>query len=575
MAAPKTALLTGGRAQLIARAYEAYWRHFGEITRRARDRFEKRAWREMQEDARERQALYQRAVDDTLRALRREPVELQHDRQLWRQTKRVYRGLVAERDDTELAETFFNSITRRVFTTVGVDPEVEFIDWEYRAPEPRRGMAELYRSYPARMALEELVAQGLRDTGLAFCDLPGDARLIARELERQLPAADGGERLERIEMLSSLFFRIQFAYLVGRAWTRQRLVPLVIALVNPEGRGAVADAVLTAPQEIVSVFSLSRTYFLVETSCPRALVAFLQTLMPSKARSELFTAVGFKRHGKTELYRYLHLFLQRSGERFQIARGDRGLVMVVFTLPSFDLVFKAIRDRPGLPKDTSREEVIARYRFVFDHDRVGRLVDAQEFEHLSIERSQFDEGLLKELLEHAPSTFQVSGDSVDIRHIYVERRVTPLNLFVREQPEEKVREVIDDYGMAIKELAAANIFPGDVLLKNFGVKRDGRVIFYDYDELCLLSEIHFREMPASSGDEELSSEPWFYVGEHDVFPSEFERFLGLTGEHRALFKEAHGDLFGTEFWRRMQERHAAGELIQVFPYRRHLRRAGD
>jgi isocitrate dehydrogenase kinase/phosphatase len=215
---------------------------------------------------------------------------------------------------------------------------------------------------------------------------------------------------------------------------------------------------------------------------------------------------------------------------------------------------------------------MAKYHFVFVRDRVGRLADAQEFEHLEFPRRCFPEELLGYLAREAGGTVRVEEDRVVVRHLYTERRVTPLNLFLREAEESAARDAVLDYGNAIKDLAAADIFTGDMLLKNFGVTRNGRVICYDYDELCLLSECRFRRLPQPTTiDEEFSAEPWFHVGEQDVFPEEFQAFLVPPGRLRTAFLAAHGNLLDLGFWQGVQQRLAAGEVVDVFPYRREAR----
>jgi isocitrate dehydrogenase kinase/phosphatase len=247
-------------------------------------------------------------------------------------------------------------------------------------------------------------------------------------------------------------------------------------------------------------------------------------------------------------------------------------VMAVFTLPSFNVVFKIIKDSFGAPKNTTRRAVMAKYQFVFVRDRVGRLADAQEFEHLEFPRRCFPDELLAYLVRVAGSTVRVEGDRVVVRHLYTERRVTPLNLFLRDADENTARETALDYGNAIKDLAAADIFTGDMLAKNFGVTRHGRVICYDYDELCLLSECRFRRIPPPATlEEEFSAEPWFHVGEQDVFPEEFDAFLVPPGPLRDGFLRAHGDLLDVAFWQDVQRRLANGEVVDVFPYRRETR----
>jgi isocitrate dehydrogenase kinase/phosphatase len=320
------------------------------------------------------------------------------------------------------------------------------------------------------------------------------------------------------------------------------------------------------------VFGFSWTYFRVEAPRPRALVDFLGTIMPLKLVHELYTSIGYNKHGKTELYRSLMRHLEEPDARFAFAEGEEGMVMAVFTLPSFNVVFKAIKDNFGAPKNTTRRAVMDKYHFVFVRDRVGRLADAQEFEHLEFPRRCFPDELLEYLVREAGGTIRVDGDRVIARHLYTERRVTPLNLFLQQADESAALEVAIDYGNAIKDLAAADIFTGDMLLKNFGVTRNGRVICYDYDELCLLSDCRFRRIPvATSLDEEFSAEPWFYVGEQDVFPEEFRAFLVPPGRLREAFLEAHGNLLDPSFWQDVQRRLAGGEVVDVFPYRRDAR----
>jgi isocitrate dehydrogenase kinase/phosphatase len=334
----------------------------------------------------------------------------------------------------------------------------------------------------------------------------------------------------------------------------------------------VVDAVLMTSDEASVVFGFSWTYFRVDAPRPRALVEFLQSIMPIKQAHELYTSIGYNKHGKTELYRGLLSHLEGSDARFAFVEGDEGMVMAAFTLPSFNVVFKIIKDSFGAPKNTTRRAVMAKYQFVFVRDRVGRLADAQEFEHLEFPRRCFPDDLLDYLLRVAGSTVRVEGERVIVRHLYTERKVIPLNLYLKEADAAAARDAVIDYGNAIKDLAAADIFTGDMLAKNFGVTRHGRVICYDYDELCLLSECRFRRMPQpTSEEEELAAEPWFFVGEQDVFPEEFNAFLVPSGEVRNTFLQAHADLLGIEFWQGVQRRLAQGEIVDVFPYRREAR----
>jgi isocitrate dehydrogenase kinase/phosphatase len=243
--------------------------------------------------------------------------------------------------------------------------------------------------------------------------------------------------------------------------------------------------------------------------------------------------------------------------------------MIVFTLPGYEVVFKVVKDRFPPQKTVTPRQVADRYQFVARHDRAGRLVEAQRFERLSLPLARFGPDVLEKLTNEASRTVTVVDDEVMFSTVYVERRVTPLDMFIREADPQQAARGIVDYGATIKNLAASNIFPGDMLLKNFGVTNSGRVVFYDYDELRELTECRFRAFPESSDPaDEMSVTPVFGVGPNDVFPEELPRFLGLTTELRAVFEEQHGDLFEPDFWIGVQQSIESGETIEILPYSR-------
>lgn len=578
-APPATASLALARRQLaqlgadtIHDAFAAYQREFKAITRRAKARFEERDWHGAHHDAVERLELYPHMAQKTVANIQAALGPAIHDKALWVQMKRAYADRSAGRADIEIAETFFNSVTRRIFTTVGVDPNIEFVDSDFEIPSLEAD-DPTYTSFPRQGTTGALMAAILRSYAFRspYQNLERDARLAAAEIDAHLQPHDDARPLDAIEMLKAVFYRGKGAYLVGRVRRGSALTPLALAMLHTEA-GLHVDAVLLTATEVSIVFSFTRSYFRVEADCPHDLIAFLKSILPQKRIAELYISIGYNKHGKTELYRDLLDHLRRTDERFEPTYGDRGMVMAVFTLHSLNIVFKVIKDTFDYPKVTTRPEVMQKYQLVFTHDRAGRLVDAQEFEHLAFDRARFVPELLNELRTVAPSTVTVTGEQVVLKHLYTERRVTPLNLYLREVDEHSAREAVLDYGLAIKDLAATNIFPGDLLLKNFGVTRHGRVIFYDYDELCRVTDCNFRDMPRPQDlDEEMSSEPWFYVGDKDIFPEEFLRFLGFSGPLREVFLAAHGDLLTADFWRKMQARHNAGEIMDIFPYKQSRR----
>jgi isocitrate dehydrogenase kinase/phosphatase len=559
-------------AELIANGFFVYHVGFNAIARRARLRFEACNWHGLQRDAGQRLDLYRRSVNAVVSALAVEPEVAAGDRAAWAPVKTAFARRVEGRADHELALTFFNSVTRRLFAFVGVDPTIEFLDADYAAgagasaPELVTIEAE---GAPATAVVERLL-EAFRFR-VAWEDAARDARLVADRVDEHLATLAGRPSLDAVDVLGSVFYRNKGAFVVARMRCGAHTVPLVLALLNPGDR-IVVDAALVEPDDVSIVFSFTRSYFHVETEQPRGVVDFLKSIMPRKPIAELYTAIGYNKHGKTELYRSLSRHLETSSERFERAPGVRGMVMEVLAFPSFDVVFKIIRDAFDPPKTVTRREVRERYALVFQHDRAGRLVDTQEFEHLTFDRTRFPDDLLAELLRTASRTVSVEGDRVTIAHLYTERRLVPLDVFVREARAEAAVDAVVDYGNAIKDLAAADVFPGDTLLKNFGVTRHGRVVFYDYDEVRLLSECSFRRLPPSrDADDEIAADPWFSVGENDIFPEELRRFLGLPPDLAAAFEAVHGDLFEVAFWTGMQERLREGELADVFAYKQSLR----
>jgi len=365
-------------------------------------------------------------------------------------------------------------------------------------------------------------------------------------------------------MVRSVFFRGEYAYLIGRIHSGTRVLPLAICLRNTEERGIVVDAVLLEENDISRLFSFTRSYFHVKVDRPYELVRFINTIIPRKRTAEIYISIGYNRHGKTELFRNAMRHLRKTDDKYVLARGQRGMVMVVFTMPSYPVVFKIIKDHFHVSKSCTRESVIDQYHLVFRHDRAGRLMDAQEYHYMELARRLFSDALLEKLFRVAAETVFLRGDRVVIRHCYAERRVIPLNLYLQEADPEAARAAVIDYGQAIKDLAYTNLFPGDLMLKNFGVTRHGRVVFYDYDEISLLTDCSIRELPEDDG---LSgSEPWYGVAEKDMFPEEFTYFLGLEPDHKQVFLDHHGDLLGVEFWRRLQRELKAGKLYHIAPY---------
>jgi isocitrate dehydrogenase kinase/phosphatase len=557
-------------AYLIAGAFADYNAQFRVITRRAPWRFDARDSKGSQRDAVERIELYDRLVSQTIAQLREKLGDRALDRELWGRIRIEFAALIEGLPDAEFTKTFFSSITRRLYGTVGVAPEIEFVatDLDPLGSVKSAVGTNTYINHGSLLLLFEDVLGDIRFHS-AWRDFDRSVAHVATEVTRYLKQANERRSVVRVEVIRPVFYQVARAYIVGRIVGRDFLIPLVIALKNTDG-GVLVDAVMLAEGDVSIVFSFTKSYFHVDLDRVGEAVLFLKSIMPRKPVSELFTVLGRAKQGKTERYRELMRHLEHTQDQFVHAPGERGLVMVCFTLPSFDVVFKIIRDRFPYPKSVLREEVKAKYQLVFKHDRAGRLVDAQEFKQLKFRKALFKPELLEELRTETATTVHEAGEELSFDHMYIERRMTPLNLYLRSAPAAAAESAVLDYGQCIRDLAYTNIFAGDLLLKNFGVTRHGRVIFYDYDELCQVTDCRFRDMPqATNPEDEMRGEAWFYVAENDVFPETFINFLAFSDSQRAAFMRVHDEVLTAAFWRGVQDKLTEGEVLEVLPYHPH------
>ncbi len=561
----------GNIAKLILEGFDDYREHFRQITNGARVRFEQAQWQGIQQASAARINLYEEKVAEVTELLHQAHVdEVLLDVSQWPLVKSAYIALIDLRFDDELAETWFNSIFCGLFKHDQISDGCMFIHTTRPALRVNERAPQV-RQYHPQGDLEAALRQLFEDYRfeVPYEDLERDLGHVLSQLRQNLPDWVCKDPELSIELFASRLYRNKGAYVVGRIFTRDEQWPLVIPFLHREGQGIQVDALITDEAEVSIIFSFTRSYFMVRVGYPAEFIGFLRRIMPGKHIAELYTSIGFYKHGKSEFYRALINHLANVDDKFIMAPGVRGMVMSVFTLPGFNTVFKIIKDRFSPSKNVDRATVLEKYRMVKSVDRVGRMADTQEFADFRFPLSKFDPECLAELLEVAPSTVQVEGDVVLVRHCWTERRMTPLNIYLEHANEAQVRDALEEYGLAIKQLAAANIFPGDMLLKNFGVTRHGRVVFYDYDEICYLTEVNFRKIPeARYPEDEMSSEPWYSVGPLDVFPEEFPPFLFVDIRQRRLFNQLHGDLFTSEYWQGLQTAIREGKVIDVFPYRR-------
>ncbi|MDD2808517.1 bifunctional isocitrate dehydrogenase kinase/phosphatase [Rhodoferax sp.] len=585
-------------AKALIDGFNRHYRLFRTESARAKHRFETADWHGQQRAQRERIEFYDLRVREASMRLEREFKAGEQPMEIWHQVKLHYIGLLVDHHQPELAETFFNSVTTKILHRSYFQNDFIFIrpavSTEYieNGETEKRPTYHAYYPDPSGNNLAEVLLKLVQDFDLRreFVDLPADVALVAQAMKDVL----GDVKLRanfQIQVLSSLFFRNKGAYIVGKLINGYNEFPFALPVLYTPGETQLAiDAILFGQDDLLMLFSYARAYFMVDMEIPSAYVQFLRSMMPLKPRNELYSALGLAKQGKTLFYRDFLFHLRHSSDKFRIAPGIKGMVMLVFDLPSFPYVFKVIKDFYPPPKETSREQIKGKYLLVKQHDRVGRMADTLEYSEVAFPRSRFTDELMQEIEKFAPSQLEVSdrdGDGqleVILKHVYIERRMIPLNIHLQEafdaggsdpsntspaavRARQQLEHGVNEYGNALKDLVAANIFPGDMLWKNFGITRHGKVVFYDYDEIEYITDCNFRRVPqARTEEEEMSGEVWYHVGPKDVFPETFGPFLLGNAAVKQVFMKHHADLLDMAFWQSHKERIQAGHVYDVFPY---------
>lgn len=556
-------------AKTILNGFERHIYLFSEITQSAKQRFEQCQWNEVQEAAKLRTDFYEKRVKETLDTIEQDFFITSLDGELWQEVKQSYIELLATHNQPELAESFYNSVFCHLF-------ERKYYHNAYIFVESTAGRLSsddapsIYTRYkPGEHGITKTISDVMLSPKL---DVPYEnlERDVANLIEQFRETAHKTMyRIEdlTIDILNFVFYRNKGAYIIGRVLSPGGETPFIISVLNSEGRGLYIDALIADSERMAVVFGFARAYFFVDCQHPHALVEFLHRLIPHKTTADLYSAIGFHKQGKTQFYRDFLNHLANSEDKLELAAGIKGMVMSVFTLPSYPYVFKIIKDKFSPSKHMTKKDVKGKYRLVKLHDRVGRMADTMEYSEVAFPKNRFSEELLTELTTVAPSIIRFEDDLVIIQHMYIERRMVPLNLYLADADEQQLKNAMYGYGKAIKQLIAADIFPGDMLLKNFGVTRHGRVIFYDYDEITYMDEVNFRVKPEAKTEEQIyAAEPWYSVEPGDMFPEELATFALANPRYRAAFMEHHADLLEASYWQQCQQNVANGIVEDVFPY---------
>lgn len=559
-------------ASKIFEGFKSYISKFHDYTRLAPIHFKERNWNAGQFNHKKRLRLYKDLLfplADECKKILQSKVD---DRQLWIACRLKYSELIKERKDLELAETFFNSMIRKTYPGLSIDEELMFVMEGHQSCTITKSDS-LLNVYPASLGVEEILRQILDDYdfGVPFMDKEQDIKFLIEGVKKVILTRYSVAPETETQILKSVFYRNKAAYLIGRTYLGDKWMPFIIALLHGE-KGVFVDTLIFDPNLMSSMFSFTRSYFMVEADIPSEIIGFLNSVIPNKKIHELYNAIGFNKHGKTLFYRdFLH-HLEDSNDQFVVAEGIKGMVMTVFTLPSYNIVFKLIKDHFEPPKNMTRNEVKQKYKLVSLHDRVGRMADTHEFEYFKIPLNRVSDELMQELQKTTNSLLQIKDNQLIISHLYTERRMIPLNLYLEDCSTEDGIKAVEDYGRAILQLAKANIFPGDMMTKNFGLTRQKRVIFYDYDEIEFLTDMNFRIKPKAETYKQIyAAEPWYSIAKNDVFPEDFRRWMIGRQDIKEHFLNYNTGLFDPLHWQEIQEKIKNGEFIHAFPYPEEIR----
>jgi len=560
-------------AKTILNGFDRHIYLFSEITQSAQQRFEQCQWAEVQLAAKARNDFYDLRVAETLDTIKQDFCIDALDDDLWQAVKVSYVDLLCQHFQPDLAESFYNSVFCHLFERKYYHNAYIFVESSCRLSQ--RTPPTIYKRYqPSEKGLYQTIAAIMNHDGLnvPYENLKRDINTLIRAFRQQAHKTRYQLDELQFDILNFVFYRNKGAYIIGRVISPAGETPFIVTVLNNEKGGLYIDALLTEGESMAVVFGFARAYFFVDCQHPHTLVDFLKGLIPHKTRADLYSAIGFHKQGKTQFYRDFLNHLEASDDKFVLAAGIKGMVMSVFTLPSYPYVFKIIKDKFSPSKNMTKKDVKGKYRLVKLHDRVGRMADTMEYSEVAFPKNRFSEELLEELTKVASSILRYEDDLIIIQHLYIERRMIPLNLYLADASAEQLDEAIYGYGKAIKQLIAADIFPGDMLLKNFGVTRHGRVIFYDYDEITYMNEVNFRVKPVPVTEEQIyAAEPWYSVDPGDMFPEELATFALANPRYRAAFIKHHPELLEASFWQQCQQNVAKGIVEDVFPYPDNLR----
>ena len=270
--------------------------------------------------------------------------------------------------------------------------------------------------------------------------------------------------------------------------------------------------------------------------------------------------------------------LTANNSVFDTAIGFQGTVAIGFQSLNSSYSLKVIRNRPTEQykwgKFDGIESVLSKYSRVHQINRTGSMLDNIIYYNVKLHRDWFSPLLVHELLKDASESVVSYDDSILFKHLIVQRRVTPLPVYLTTASQAEKEKVMVNLGHCIKNNTAANIFNKDLDARNYGVSQYQKIYLFDYDALELFTDVKIRtNQERVEGEEDVPE--WFFEDGAVFLPEEIESGLRIQDRGlRRFFREVHGDLMQAAYWEQIQDQLRQDKVppVRVYPENNKLKR---
>jgi isocitrate dehydrogenase kinase/phosphatase len=551
--------------------YHLFYKEFLNILDLAKLAFEKRDFASSIRVSSRRLSLYSISITEIGNRLKLKFPEIHKDIDQWWEVESCYQGLIQGEYDEDIARAYLHSLRRKIYQGEWRPTDYSFTEMDSAAGELS---AQIVKSIELDGGLTKTVVReilNIPEFTSSYADIDDDSgRILDRVVGNLSRSPRNAQRLVRVEMINTGFYRNRGAYLVGRlVFEDGRLAPLIIALLNDES-GIYVDAVLTSETYAHNIFSSTLANFHVTSSYYHEVSAVLKSIMPRRPLGLHYSTIGYNHLGKVAVMRELESELVGTGMVLETAVGSKGTVAMGFASQNSAYNLKVIRDKPTRQYKWGEfeglESVIRKYTRVHEINRTGSMLDSIIYYNVRLDRRWFSSDLLTELLSNASMSVSLTGDDVIFKYLIVQIKLTPLTVYLENASEKQAETVIVNLGYCIKNNAAANIFNKDLDARNYGVSAFSMVYLFDYDALEELKEVKIRtNLDREDGEEDI---PDWYFEDGVVFLPE-ELVSGLCIPQRRLcdlFARRHANLLTTAYWNEIQQDLLAGTVPRVSVY---------